>query len=70
LKNGAVPILTKDGHILAAVAKYGKGMILAIGDPWIYNEYVDGRKIPAEYQNYQGAEDLVKWLIKPVAVKK
>ncbi len=70
LKNGAVSILTKDGHILAAVAKYGKGMVLAIGDPWIYNEYVDGRKIPAEYQNYQGAEDLVKWLIKPVAVKK
>ena len=70
LKNGAVPVLTKDGHVLAAVTQYGKGMVFAIGDPWIYNEYVDGRKIPAEYENYKGAEDLVKWLIKPVAVKK
>jgi len=30
----------------------------------MYNEYVDGRKLPMEYENYQAAVDLVKWLIK------
>jgi unsaturated rhamnogalacturonyl hydrolase len=41
----------------------GKGKVLAVGDPWLYNEYADGRKLPAEYENYKAAEDLVKWLI-------
>lgn len=49
--------------IVMAVAKYGKGTVFAVGDPWFYNEYVDGRKLPAEYENYQAATDLVKWLI-------
>jgi unsaturated rhamnogalacturonyl hydrolase len=35
-----------------------------VGDPWFYNEYVDGRKIPAEFENYLAAEDLVRWLLK------
>jgi len=45
-------------------SKYGKGIVFAVGDPWMYNEYVDGRKLPMEYENYQAAVDLVKWLIK------
>lgn len=55
LKNGEDTIIV--------VARYGKGTVFAVGDPWFYNEYVDGRKLPAEYQNYQAAEDLVKWLL-------
>jgi unsaturated rhamnogalacturonyl hydrolase len=47
-----------------AVAKVEKGTVFAVGDPWLYNEYVDGRKISSsEYQNYKAAEDLVKWVI-------
>jgi unsaturated rhamnogalacturonyl hydrolase len=38
--------------------------VFAVGDPWLYNEYVDGRKLPAEYPNYNAATDLVKWLLK------
>jgi unsaturated rhamnogalacturonyl hydrolase len=34
-----------------------------VGDPWLYNEYLDGRKLPAEYPNYKAAEDIVKWLL-------
>ena len=49
---------------MIATAKLGKGTVFAVGDPWLYNEYVDGRKLPAEYENYKAAEDLVKWLIK------
>jgi len=55
---------TKDGDVIIATAKFGKGIVFAVGDPWLYNEYVDGRKPPAEYENYKAAEDLVKWLLK------
>lgn len=55
--------ITKDNDIIIATAKYGKGTVFAVGDPWLYNEYVDGRKLPAEYENYKAAEDLVKWLL-------
>jgi len=53
----------KDGDVIIATAKAGKGIVFAVGDPWLYNEYVDGRKLPAEYENYKAAEDLVKWLL-------
>ena len=54
----------KDGDVIIATAKSGKGIVFAVGDPWLYNEYVDGRKPPSEYENYKAAEDLVKWLLK------
>ncbi|MGX5690627.1 glycoside hydrolase family 88 protein [Arcticibacter tournemirensis] len=49
--------------IIMGTAKIGKGTVFAIGDPWFYNEYVDGRKIPAEYENYKAATDLTNWLL-------
>ena len=54
----------KDGDVIIATAKLGNGTVFAVGDPWLYNEYVDGRKLPAEFENYKAAEDLVKWLLK------
>ena len=59
-----VSVANNKGDAVMALKRYGKGLVLAIGDPWVYNEYLDGRKLPAEYQNYQAADDLVKWLIK------
>ena len=57
-------IVLKNGNDnVIAVSKYGKGTVLAVGDPWFYNEYADGRKLPTEYENYAAATDLVKWLI-------
>ncbi len=54
----------KDGpHVIMSVAKVGKGAVFAVGDPWFYNEYLDGRRLPPEYENYQAATDLVRWLI-------
>lgn len=52
-----------NADVIIATAKYGKGTVCAIGDPWFYNEYVDGRKLPAEFENYKAAADLVKWLL-------
>jgi unsaturated rhamnogalacturonyl hydrolase len=63
IKAPAKAVATKEGEILIATAKYGKGTVFAVGDPWLYNEYLDGRKLPAEYPNFKAAEDLVKWLL-------
>lgn len=54
LKNSA-------GATLIASAKHGKGTAIAISDPWLYNEYVNGR-LPKEYENDKAAYDLVAWL--------
>ena len=51
------------GDVIMAVAKFGKGTVFAVGDPWLYNEYVDGRKLPPEFDNFKAAGDLTKWLI-------
>jgi unsaturated rhamnogalacturonyl hydrolase len=61
----AKPVLA-DKDVLMAVARYGKGTVFATVDPWIYNEYVDGRKLPLEYDNYAGAKELSEWLLKQV----
>ena len=64
VKPPAKALLSKQGDIIFATAKYGKGTVFAVGDPWIYNEYTDGRKIPAEYENFLAANELVQWLLK------
>lgn len=64
LKAPAVAALKKDDLVIFAVAKVGKGTVFATGDPWLYNEYTDGRKLPLEYENFKAANDLVKWIIK------
>ena len=52
-----------------ATAKLGKGSVFVLGDPWLYNEYVDGRKIPAAFENFQAGKELATWLLgkKPLA---
>ena len=65
IKQPAVSVYTENGEVLMSVAKLGKGTVFAVGDPWFYNEYTDGRKIPLEYENYKAAEDLIRWLLNP-----
>ena len=62
--NAPANAVLKQGNItVAAIAKVGKGAVFAVGDPWFYNEYLDGRKLPADYQNYTAAEGLVRWAL-------
>ncbi len=58
----------KNGTVIAATVVYGKGKVFAVGDPWLYNEYVNGR-LPAAYQNDKAAADLARWLLAQVAAK-
>ncbi|MDQ6663779.1 MAG: glycoside hydrolase family 88 protein, partial [Acidobacteriota bacterium] len=41
LSNGAESILTDKGTPVMALARAGKGEVFALGDPWVYNEYID-----------------------------
>ncbi|MEO6655078.1 MAG: glycoside hydrolase family 88 protein [Pyrinomonadaceae bacterium] len=59
----ATSVLTVNGDNIMAVSKYGKGTVFVIGDPWLYNEYTDGRRLPYEYENFKAAQDLSRWLI-------
>jgi unsaturated rhamnogalacturonyl hydrolase len=59
----AKTILDHDGASVMAITSIGKGFVFAVGDPWLYNEYVDGRKLPSDFQNYHAAEELVKWAL-------
>jgi unsaturated rhamnogalacturonyl hydrolase len=63
IKAPAIANAVKDGDVIIATANFGKGKVLLVGDPWLYNEYVDNRKLPLEYENYKAAADLVKWLL-------
>ncbi len=63
LKSPAQSVLTDKGDLIMATSRFGKGKVFAIGDPWLYNEYTDGRRIPAVYQNFSAAKDLAKWLL-------
>ncbi len=64
LSHRAVPLL-KDSHgdLLMAMSKYGKGTVVALTDPWLYNEYTDGRKLPPEYDNLAAGKEFVAWLL-------
>lgn len=65
LSKGAQPLMTSHGVILMASAKYGEGFVVAVTDPWLYNEYTDGRKpkMPAIYNNFAGGREFVHWLL-------
>ena len=54
----AISLLRDRGDILMASAKYGKGTVFATVDPWLYNEYTDGRKLPAEYDNFAAGRQM------------
>ena len=63
VKSPATALITMGKDVIMAVAGYGKGTVFAVGDPWLYNEYVNGKNIPAEYENLQVGKELAKWLI-------
>jgi len=59
----AKAVVTDHGDIMIAVAHVGKGSVLAVVDPWFYNEYADGRKM-RQYDGLEAAEDVAAWALK------
>ncbi len=62
----AKTIATNGTENIIAMASFGKGTVIAIGDPWLYNEYVDGRKLPVTYENFEASKNLAQWLLTKV----
>lgn len=67
-KSAQALLADKNGATVIATTKYGKGTVLAVGDPWLYNEYTNGR-LPAVYENDKAARDIAKWLISKIPKK-
>ncbi|MCE1200073.1 MAG: DUF4350 domain-containing protein [Marinilabiliales bacterium] len=63
LKAPAKPVLTEDGIIYLAESRFGKGLVVAVGDPWIYNEYIDHAYLPADFENLKAANNLTDYLL-------
>jgi Domain of unknown function (DUF4350) len=62
----AKAVLTENNKVLIAETTYGKGYVFAIGDPWIYNEYIDHDRLPESFENRKAAENLTDLLISKV----
>ena len=63
LSVNAKPVLTENNRVLMAETRYGKGYVFAIGDPWIYNEYIDHDRLPESFENRKAAENLTEYLL-------
>ena len=63
LCGNAKAVLTENGKVLMAENKVGKGYVFAIGDPWIYNEYIDHDRLPESFDNRKAAENLTDMLL-------
>jgi unsaturated rhamnogalacturonyl hydrolase len=61
--NGAKPVLKDNGEAYMAEGKYGKGFVFAVGDHWIYNEYIDHKYLPQSFDNLKAANNLVDYLL-------
>jgi unsaturated rhamnogalacturonyl hydrolase len=54
----------KNGETLIATSRYGKGWVFATVDPWLYNEYLDGRRLPSHFDNLETGRELVGWALR------
>ena len=70
LKEVATAIWSNKGDVMMAEASYGKGKVVGFVDPWLYNEYTDGRKLPPPYDNLAGGKEYVRWLLEQLPAKR
>ncbi len=63
LSRRARPVLKDGDDIFMAETNYGKGYVLAIGDPWLYNEYIGHSRLPQDFGNGKAAVNLTRHLL-------
>lgn len=65
VKLPATAVVSDKGDVMIALARYGKGTVFAVVDPWVYNEYTDRRNhFPVEYDTFAAAIDLAGWAVR------
>jgi len=40
-----------EGDVFVAQAQYGKGYVLVIAGPWLYNEYINQAHLHSDFEN-------------------
>lgn len=63
LSKTAECLVYHQGECVIAEARIGKGKAVAVGDPWLYNEYTNNRRLPLEYKNLPAARKLAIYLL-------
>ena len=65
LSGNAKSVLTdnESNSIFIAESQFGKGYVLAIGDPWLYNEYIDHWLLPESFENLKAANNMVDLML-------
>jgi hypothetical protein len=53
----AQAVFTSGGNVLISTALKGNGKVFAMGDPWVYNEYINSK------DNKPCATNVMKWLL-------
>jgi len=48
---------------IMATCQYGKGLVFVVGDPWVYNEYINVKAPTLSFGNHKAAENLARWLL-------
>jgi unsaturated rhamnogalacturonyl hydrolase len=56
-------VLTENSQAVIAECRFGNGFVFAVGDPWIYNEYIDHDRLPESFENRKAAENLTDYLL-------
>lgn len=70
LSKDAKSILDIQGKTIFAKTNYGKGVVIAIADPWIYDEYIVNDRLNSSFQNKIAAEEFTDWLLKQIPPSK
>jgi len=70
LSGNAKSILDIQGKTIFAKSNYGKGVVIAIADPWIYDEYIVNDRLNSSFQNKIAAEEFTDWLLKQIPPSK
>jgi unsaturated rhamnogalacturonyl hydrolase len=60
----SAPKETGEGaDVIMATSQLGKGRVFAVGDPWLYNEYINTQVEGRNVANQRAAANLVRWLL-------
>jgi unsaturated rhamnogalacturonyl hydrolase len=49
--------------VIMAISQLGRGRVFAVGDPWLYNEYINTQVEGRNVANPRAAANLVRWLL-------
>jgi unsaturated rhamnogalacturonyl hydrolase len=69
VKAPAIALLKDKEGVVIASAKYGRGAVVAVIDPWLYNEYTDHRKVQPEQQNFDAGKEFALWILNQIPRK-